>query len=98
MAYSTPHQLHFPPVAGFTVRGDCEGGALSFDFGPLLLRDINRQIGLTERLAAALRDKHHPASIATPCACSWHSASPTSPQVILTPMTPTPCATIPSSR
>src|SRR5215831_6114621 len=59
MPYSSPKQLCFPPVAGHTVRADFEGGALSSDFGPLLLRGVDRQIGLTERLAAALRDKRH---------------------------------------
>jgi len=53
MVYSTPEQLSFHPVAGHTVRADFEGGALSSDFGVLLLRGIDRQIGLTARLAAA---------------------------------------------
>jgi Transposase DDE domain group 1 len=63
MLYSTPEQLRFPPVAGSTVRADFEGGALSSDFGALLLRGIDRQIGLTERLAAAVQDKRHPSYI-----------------------------------
>ena len=42
------------------MRADCDGGALSSDFGALLLRGIDRQIGLTERLAAAMRDRRHP--------------------------------------
>jgi hypothetical protein len=46
------------------VRADVDGGALSSDFGALLLRGIDRQIGRTERLAAALQDKRHPSSIA----------------------------------
>ena len=33
---------------------------MSSDFGALLLRGIDRQIGFTERLAAAVRDKRHP--------------------------------------
>jgi hypothetical protein len=45
------------------VRADFEGGALSSDFGALLLRGIDRQIGLTERLAASVRDKRHPSYI-----------------------------------
>jgi hypothetical protein len=60
MPYSTPQQLRFPPLAGYTVRADFEGGALSSDFGALLLRGIDRQIGLTARLAAAMQDKRHP--------------------------------------
>jgi hypothetical protein len=64
MPYSTPEQLHFPPLAGYTVRADFEGGALSSDFGALLLRGLDRQIGCTERLPAAVRDKRHPSYIA----------------------------------
>jgi hypothetical protein len=63
MSYSTPEQLQFPPVSGYTVRAAFDGGALSSDFGALVLRGIDRQIGLTERLAAAVRDKRHPSYI-----------------------------------
>ena len=66
LPYSTPAQLCFPPVAGSTVRADYEGGALSSDFGVLLLRGIDRQVGLTSRLAAALRDERHPSSVDHP--------------------------------
>jgi Transposase DDE domain group 1 len=66
MSYSTPEQLHFPPLSGYTVRADFDGGALSSDFGTLLLRGIDRQIGFTERLAAAVRDKRHPSYIDHP--------------------------------
>jgi hypothetical protein len=66
MPYSTPEQLQFPPLLGHTVRADFEGGALSSDFGALLLRGIDRQIGLTERLAAAVHDKRHPSYIDHP--------------------------------
>src|SRR5256885_17055857 len=59
MLYSSPKQRCFPPVAGQTLRADFEGGALSSDFGPLLLRGVDRQIGLTERLATAIHDKRH---------------------------------------
>ncbi len=66
MTYSTQEQLRFPPVAGLTVRGDFEGGALSSDFGPLLLRGVDRQIGLTECLAAAFQDQRHPSYLTHP--------------------------------
>jgi len=62
----SPKQLCFPPIAGQTIRADCEGGALSSDFGALLLRGIDRQIRLTERLAAAIHAKRHPSSIDHP--------------------------------
>jgi hypothetical protein len=57
---STPEQLRFPPVAGFTVRGDFDGGAMSSDFGPMILRGVDRQIGLSERLVEAFDDQRHP--------------------------------------
>ena len=66
MRYSNPEQLCFPPVTGQTLRADFEGGALSSDFGALLLRGIDRQIGLTERLAAAIHDKRHQSYIDHP--------------------------------
>ena len=66
MRNSNPEQLCFPPVAGQTLRADFEGGALSSDFGALLLRGIDRQIGLTKRLAAAIHDKRHQSSIDHP--------------------------------
>jgi Transposase DDE domain group 1 len=62
----SPKQLCFPPIAGQTIRADFEGGALSSDFGALLLRGIDRQMGLTERLAAAIHDKRHPSYIDHP--------------------------------
>lgn len=48
------------------MRADFEAGALSSDFGPRLLRGVDRQIGLTERLAAAVRDKRQQSSINHP--------------------------------
>jgi hypothetical protein len=59
MTNSTPEQLRFAPSAGFTVRADFEGGGLSSDLGPLLLRGIDQQIGLTARLTSAIDDRRH---------------------------------------
>lgn len=66
MFYASPKQLCFPPVIGQTLRADFEGGALSSDFGALLLRGVDRQIGLTARLAAAIHDKRHQSYIDHP--------------------------------
>jgi hypothetical protein len=66
MLHSTPEHLRFPPLAGYTVRADFEGGALASDFGALLLCGIDRQIGLTDRLAVAVQDKRHPSYIDHP--------------------------------
>ena len=48
MSEHAPQQLRFPPISGFSVRGDFQGGALSSDFGPMLLRGVDQQIGLIE--------------------------------------------------
>jgi hypothetical protein len=66
LSNSTVEQLRFPPIPGFTVRADFDGGALSSDFGPLLLRGVDRQIGLTHRLAAAFDDRRHPSYVDPP--------------------------------
>jgi hypothetical protein len=66
MPECTPEQLRFPPVAGLTVRGDFDGGALSSDFGVMVLRGIDRQIGLSEQLAGAFDDRRHPSYIDHP--------------------------------
>ena len=63
MCHSTPTQLRFPAMAGFTVRADFNGGALSSDFGALLLQGVDRQTGLIERLASAIQDQRHPSYI-----------------------------------
>ena len=60
---SIPMQLRFPAVAGFTVRADFEGGAVSSDFGALLLRSVDQQTGLIDRLAGAIEDRRHPSYI-----------------------------------
>jgi hypothetical protein len=66
MPESTAEQLRFPPIPGFSIRGDFQGGALSSDFGPMLLRGVDQQIGLIERLAGAIVDRRHPAYIDHP--------------------------------
>ena len=59
MRDSIPSQLRFPAIAGFTVRADFEGGAVSSDFGALLLHGVDQQTGLIARLAAAIHDRRH---------------------------------------
>jgi Transposase DDE domain group 1 len=71
LSSSSPTPLGFPPVGGQTVRAACEGGALSSDFGALLFRGIDRQIGLTQRLAAASHAQRPQASIAHPWRDLW---------------------------
>ncbi|MBK1670520.1 IS1380 family transposase [Rhodovibrio sodomensis] len=59
MAEGNQEQLRFHPVEGCTVRAEFNGGAMSSDFGPMLLRGVDRQIGLSDRLAAAIADWRH---------------------------------------
>lgn len=63
MENSTPTQLRFPASAGFTIRADFEGGATSSDFGAVLLRGIDLQMGLIARLVSAIHDTRHPSYI-----------------------------------
>ena len=56
---STSEQLRFPSIPGHTIRADFDGGGLSSDLGPLLLRGVDRQIGLTKRLTNALVETRH---------------------------------------
>jgi Transposase DDE domain group 1 len=59
MSDSPSVQLRFPSMPGFTIRGEFDGGEMSSDLGPILLRGIDQQIGLTQRLADAFNDKRH---------------------------------------
>ncbi len=59
MAQTTSEQLRFPSIDGMSVRAHFDGGALSSDFGALLLAGIDRQLGLTQRLADAFSDQRH---------------------------------------
>src|SRR5699024_11167208 len=63
MRHSKPEQLRFHAIEGLTVRGDFEGGALSSDFGTILLRETESQIGLIDRLTNAIKDRRHPSYI-----------------------------------
>lgn len=56
---TTPEQLRFASIPAHSVRADFAGGGLSSDLGPVLLRGVDLQIGLTRRLAAALPDRRH---------------------------------------
>jgi len=63
MSDSISTQLRFPALDGFTVRADFDGGALSSDFGALLLRGVDQQCGLVERLAGVINDRRHPSYV-----------------------------------
>jgi len=55
-----PHSsptLDFPLLAGKPVQVDFSGGQLSSDGGLVLLAQLDRQLGLTKRVAACIRDE-----------------------------------------
>jgi len=54
-----PWRYRFASIPAHSVRADFAGGGLSSDLGPVLLRGVDLQIGLTKRLAAALPDRRH---------------------------------------
>ncbi len=56
----TPEQLRFPPAAGFTIRADFKGGEVSSDLGALVLRAVDRRIGLIGRRVQAMGDSRDP--------------------------------------
>jgi len=66
MSHCTAESLRFPPVAGLTIRGEFDGGLMSTDIGPRLLREVDRQVGLTEHLAQAIEDRRHPCYVKHP--------------------------------
>jgi len=59
MTKATLKQLRFPTVDGLSVRASFDGGAMSSDFGSLLVAGVDRQIGLTARFSDAFTDKRH---------------------------------------
>ena len=62
---------------------------MSSDFGALLLRGIDRQIGLTARLAAAIHDTRHPSYIDHPLRDLLAQRIYQSPPAMRTAMMPT---------
>jgi len=59
MTKATLKQLRFPTVDGLSIRASFDGGAMSSDFGSLLVAGVDRQIGVTARLADAFTDRRH---------------------------------------
>jgi hypothetical protein len=55
-ANSTPEQLCFNSIPGFTVCADFAGGELTSDFGAVVLDAVDHRIGLIDRLTAAISD------------------------------------------
>ena len=52
--------FEFPSVARKKVSATFDGGMLSSDAGVLLLRNVEKQLGLAHRISACLKDKRDP--------------------------------------
>ena len=57
MTKSKQLELQLTRVKGRRVRVDFKGGEVTSDAGLLLIREVDRQLGLTERAARQLVDK-----------------------------------------
>jgi len=51
------------PVSGKRLEVRFDGGKLSSDGGVLLLREVEKRLGVAERLAACIRDPRSPEHI-----------------------------------
>ena len=63
MVDATPFLPGLSPVQGKTVVARFDGGRLSSEGGLLALREIERQLGLADRLAGCLRDPRMPEKV-----------------------------------
>ena len=63
MTQCSRESLTFSSLSPRRVEADFDGGHLTSDGGALLLREVDRRLGLTERLAACLSDRRDPNAI-----------------------------------
>lgn len=60
-AETTPPLPSLSPVNGKTLTACFDGGSLSSDAGLLALREVERRLGVADRLAACIDDPRDPA-------------------------------------
>ena len=58
-----PEQLEFHALGGRDVIGRFDGGRLTSDGGGLLLREVDKRLGLLDRLAGCFGDYRNPNAI-----------------------------------
>jgi len=56
-------QLHFSRIERRSLQGFFDGGAITSDGGALLLREVDRQFGLIDAIAAAIEDGRKPGKV-----------------------------------
>ena len=57
----TTSSMTFSSLGSQKVQADFDGGQITSDAGALLLREVDRRIGLTQALADVIPDPRHPA-------------------------------------
>ena len=60
MPNCTPTQIEFPPFKRRKIEAQFSGGAITSDGGVMLLRAVDQQVGLTERIAEKMHDSRDP--------------------------------------
>ena len=55
------------PVGGKEITATFDGGQLSSDGGVLILREIERHLGIATKLSACVPDARDPSRVSTPC-------------------------------
>ena len=63
MSHDSPMLPGLSPVDGLDIHARFDGGALSSDGGVLLLREIERKVGVSDVLASCLADRRDPARV-----------------------------------
>src|SRR5436190_5841757 len=63
MVDTTPFLPGLSPVQGMAVVARFDGGRLSSEGGLLVLREVERRLGLADRLAACLKDPRAPEKV-----------------------------------
>ncbi|MBM3294950.1 MAG: hypothetical protein FJY82_10545, partial [Candidatus Aminicenantes bacterium] len=53
-------RLLFEDIQGKKIAADFDGGQVTSDAGVLLLREVERRLGLIRRVAKIIRDRRHP--------------------------------------
>jgi hypothetical protein len=98
MTECTQGLLNFPSFDRRKIEGSFGGGEVSSDGGLMLLRQVDRKVGLTQRLAAKLPDRRGPGKVRHELRTCWASASLESPAVMRISTMPRRCVMTRYSR
>lgn len=66
MSKSSQDSLHFSSISSKEVRADFTGGQMTSDAGVLLLREIEKKVGIIDGLSQVIRDERHQSYIKHP--------------------------------